>query len=241
MSVHECPRIEDAAGYVLSALPGGEWESYRYHLAECDQCAEKVQELAVVSHALFSAVPQISAPPEIRDRVMAVVRAEAELLQAAGAGADRPVAQRSRSFGFGIGRLRPLAAGALAAVLLVLGLGTGMLLRGGPDSSCTTRSGSVERSVGAAAKAQLSICNGSARLALSGMRPPPEGRIYELWLDDPSDRQGPKPAGLFSVRNGRASVDVGELKGRRTVLVTDEPLPNGSDVPTRTPVVKVST
>jgi hypothetical protein len=45
---------------------------------------------------------------------------------------------------------------------------------------------------------------------------------------------------LFSVRNGRASVDVGDLAGERTVLVTDEPLPNGSEVPTRTPVVKVA-
>ncbi len=96
-------------------------------------------------------------------------------------------------------------------------------------------------SVGASATAQLKVCGTSARLALAGMNAPPEGRIYELWLDDPSDRQGPKAAGLFSVRNGRASVDVGELKGRTTVLVTDEPLPNGSEVPTRRPVVKAIT
>jgi hypothetical protein len=238
MSYSTCPRIDDAAGYVLRALPEDEWESYGYHVAECEACTEKVAELGFVSNALLSAVPQLSAPPQIRDRVMSVVRAESELLQAAGATADRPVAKPTRRFSFGFGRLGPLAAGALATVLLVVGIGAGVLLRDG-GSSCATRAGTVDPSAGAGATARLKVCDGSAQLALTGMQAPPEGRIYELWLDDPSDREGPKPAGLFSVRNGRASVDVGTLRGRRTVLVTDEPLPNGSEVPTRTPIVKV--
>ncbi|MDX6719745.1 MAG: hypothetical protein QOJ63_1999 [Solirubrobacteraceae bacterium] len=239
MSARECPRIDDAAGYVLRALPDGEWESYGYHVAECQECAAKVDELGFVSHALLSAAPQLSAPPDIRNRVMSVVRAEAELLQSAGAGADRPAAGRpARRFGFH--RLRPLTAGALAAVLLALGLGVGVLLRGGPGA-CSARAATVDRSAGAQATATLRVCDGAARLALAGMQRPPQGRIYELWLDDPGDRQGPKPAGLFSVRGGRASVDVGDLHGRKTVLVTDEPLPDGSEVPTRTPIVKAVT
>jgi hypothetical protein len=239
VSAGDCPRIDDAAGYVLRALPGGEWESYGYHVAECAQCAAKVGELGFVSHALLSAVPQLSAPPDIRNRVMSVVRAESELLLASGAGADRPTARPERRFGFH--RLRPLTAGALAAVLLALGLGVGTLLRGGPGSSCSTRVATVDRSAGAHATATLRVCDGAARLALVGMQRPPQGRIYQLWLDDPVDRQGPRPAGLFSVRGGRASVDVGDLRGRKTVLVTDEPLPDGSEVPTRTPIVKAVT
>jgi hypothetical protein len=236
MSSSTCPRIDDAAGYVLRALPDGEWESYGYHVAECDACTEKVAELGFVSHALLSAVPQLSAPPEIRNRVMSTVRAESELLLAAGATADRPTKPaRRRGIGFGFARLGPLTTGALAAVLLALGLGVGTLMRS--DPSCTTRSGSVAGSAGATAR--LKVCDGNGRLALTGMQAPPDGRIYELWLDDPADRQGPQPAGLFSVRKGRATVDVGKLEGSKTVLVTDEPLPNGSDVPTRTPIVKV--
>lgn len=239
MSAGGCSRVEDAAGYVLRALPGGEWESYRYHLGECQECAAKVEELGFVSHALLSAVPQLSAPPDIRNRVMSIVRAESELLLAAGAGADRPERRPARRFGFT--RLRPLTAGALAAVLLVLGLGAGALLRGGPGSSCSTRVATIDRSAAPSATARLRVCGGAARLALVGMQAPPQGRIYELWLDDPTDRQGPRPAGLFSVRGGRASVDVGELHGRRTVLVTHEPLPDGSEIPTRTPIVKAAT
>jgi hypothetical protein len=242
VSIDECSRIEDAAGYVLRALPDGEWESYRYHVAECEQCTEKVAELAFVSDAMLSAVPQLSAPPEIRNRVMSVVRAESELLLSAGAGADRPAsAARRRSFGFGFGRLRPLTAGVLATVLLALGLGVGMLLSGGFGTPCSTHSATVDRSAGARASARLSVCDGSAKLALAGLAAPPPGRIYELWLDDPNDRQGPRPAGqLFSPTNGKVSVDVGRLKRPTTVLVTDEPSPNGSQVPTRTPIVKAS-
>lgn len=241
MNVFECPRVEDAAGYVLRALPDGEWESYRYHVDECHECSEKVAALGFVSHAMLSAVPQLSAPPDIRSRVMSVVRAESELLNAAGAGADRPpVAQPTGRTRFGFARLRPLTAGALAAVLVVLGLGAGTLLRDG-SASCTTRAGTAA-GVAANATVQLTVCDGSARLALTGMPAPPDGRIYEVWLDDPKDSAGPKPAGLFSVRNGRASVDVGELKGSKTVLVTDEPLPNGSEIPSTTkPIVSAST
>ncbi|HEV7806868.1 MAG TPA: anti-sigma factor [Solirubrobacteraceae bacterium] len=234
MSIYECPRAEDAAGYVLRALPEGEWESYRYHVAKCDDCTQKVAELGFVSHALLSAVPQLSAPSEIRNRVMSVVRAESELLQAAGATADRPTPKPARRRGFGFGRLGPLTTGALAAALLVIGLGAGALLR--DDASCTTRAASLTIP---GSKAELELCDGSARLALSGMPAPPEDRIYELWLDDPNDRFGPQPAALFSVRNGKASVDVGKLRGHQRVLVTHEPLPNGSEVPSMQPVVKV--
>ena len=230
---YECPRLEDAAGYVLSALPDHEAEAYRYHLGDCQVCAAKVDELGFVSHALLSGVPQLTSPPEIRDRVMFVVRSESELLRATGAAADRPSAKPSRRFSFA--GMRPALAGSLAAVLLVLGLGAGALLRS--DDSCTTRSAALSPT---GAKADLEVCEGSARLALTGMQAPPEGRIYELWLDDPRDRQGPVAAGLFSVRNGRASVDVGKLQGPRTVLVTHEPQPNGSEIPTRRPIVKVS-
>jgi hypothetical protein len=230
----ECSRVDDAAAYVLRALPEGEWESYRYHVAECRECTEKVAELGFVSHALLSAVPQLSAPADIRNRVMSVVRAESELLQSAGAGADRPPRPARRS---GFGWLRLPVAGALAVVLLVLGLAAGTLLRGGSGASCKTRAGTVE-GIAAGATATLKVCDGSAQLALSGMPAPPDGRIYELWLDDPKDRQGPQPAGLFSVRNGKASVDVGELKGHKTVLVTHEPQPSGSEIPSVQPIVK---
>lgn len=239
MSDYGCIRVEDAAGYVLRAMPDNEWEGYQYHVAECEHCAAKVAELGFVSHALLSAVPQLTAPPAIRSRVMSVVRAESELLLAAGAGADRPPARTGWGQRFGFGRLGPLTAGALAGVLIAVGLGVGTLLGAGSGATrCTTHRAS-EAPAGTTAKVE--VCDGNARLALAGLARPPAGRIYELWLDDPRDAAGPKPAGLFSVRNGKASVDIGTLHGHETVLVTHESLPDGSATPTMAPIVTAST
>lgn len=238
MSLYDCPRLDDAGGYVLRALPEGEWESYRYHLDECDQCTSKVTELGFVSHALLSAVAQLSAPPDVRGRVMSVVRAESELLLATGATADRPVRQRSRGFGFA--RLHPAMTGALATVLLALGLGIGLLAHGSSSVPCTTHSATVNSPGG---HGQLQVCGGSGRLALVGMPRPPAGRAYELWLDDPSSDQRPKRIAepLFFVQDGKASVDVGKVGRHQRVLVTDEAQPDGSSVPTGTVVATAST
>lgn len=237
MSLFDCPRLDDAAGYVLGAMPDGDAESYRHHVTQCVECEAKVDELNFVSHALLSAVPQLTAPPEIRHRVMAVVRAEAELLQAAGAGADRPPRPERRRVGWGFARLRPVTAGALAAVLIALGVGTGTLLRGG--SSCTSKAATMEPAAGSGAKGTLTICEGGSRLALDGMAVPPAGSTYQLWLDDPKDKLGPKPGDLIVPRKGHASVDASGLKAGMDALVTVEPA-GGSEAPTSAPIVKAS-
>jgi len=102
-----CSRIDDAGTYVLRAMPDGEWQIYEAHVAGCHVCAGKVAELAFVSDALLSGVPQLTAPANIRSRVMSVVRAESELLLAAGPMADRPI-QRERAGRFGIRRLQAI-------------------------------------------------------------------------------------------------------------------------------------
>ena len=205
-------------------MPDSEAESYRHHVTQCVECAAKVDELDFVSHALLSAVPQLSAPPEIRDRVMAVVRAEAELLRAAGAGADRPPRAEPRRFGWGFARLRPLTAGALAAVLLALGLGAGTLMRGGP--SCTTRAGD-RRSRGRRERQRQADGLRRQRDARARRdarrRPRPDLRAVARRPERPAGAQG-RPA-LFSVRNGPGVGRRRQAAGGRTVLVTDEPLP----------------
>lgn len=232
MTIYGCPRVDDAASYVLRAMEDGEWEAYELHLTGCEACADKVAELGFVSHALFNAVPQLTAPPVVRDRVMSVVRSEASLLRAAGPMADRPEPQQPRRR-FSVLALRPLPAAALACAVLALGVGSGVLLTGTDDPRITPP---LEAPVGVTARFEQS--SDGAKLVVARMPTPPEGRIYQVWLDH-DNGQVPAPTNaLFSVRHGSASVDVpGDLKTVKRVLVTDEPL-GGSEVPTRQPVMK---
>lgn len=235
MSGLGCPRTDDAASYVLRAMPDGDWEHYQDHLARCAPCAEKVAELGFVADALLSGVPQLTAPDPIRDRVMATVRAESELLRAAGPAADRPEPVPSKRR-WGFLSLRPLPALALASVALVLGVGSGALLTG-DDNPIAPRT--IAAQVDATgAKALVRVSSDGAKLQVADMPAPPAGRVYQVWLKR-HDRALPQPTdALFSVNSeGRASVDVpGDLDDVDAVLVTDEPA-GGSKLPTRSPVI----
>jgi hypothetical protein len=234
MSAHGCPRIDDAASYALRAMDDGEWEEYQLHLRTCAACAEKIAELRFASDALLSGMSQLTAPPAIRNRVMAVVRAEAELLHAAGASADRPVAARpARRFRL---TLRPLPAAVLATAVLALGIAGGVLLAGGDGAPTRTWTGETT-----AGTAQLRSGNGGTKLVVADLPAPPDGRIYQVWLDHPNDRQPPQPTdALFSVsKHGNATVDVpSDLKDVSMVAVTDEPI-GGSEIPTGKKVIDV--
>jgi hypothetical protein len=238
MSFDVCPRIDDAASYVLRAMPDGEWEHFEAHAAECQVCTAKIEELSFVSDALLSAVPQLSAPPEIRSRVMSVVRAESELLLAAGPMADRPI-RPEPSRRFSLLRLRPWPATVLAASLLALGIGGGAVLNGSLGGDPSTRSIACATAPGGVT-CRMRVSGDNAKLVVDGLRAPPDGRIYQVWLNRDNGTAPEPTEALFSVRKGRASVDVpGDLKGVKQVLVTDEPL-GGSEVPTRRPVIAAS-
>jgi hypothetical protein len=237
VSDHACPRIDDAGSYVLRAMPDGEWESYRDHLGRCEACAAKVSELRFVGDALLSGVPQLTVPPDVRERVMSVVRAESELLLAAGPAADRPEPPpQPRPRRFGLSWLRSMPAAALASVALVLGVGAGALLWSGDDGVTPRTVAAKVTAPGATASVRVS--DGGTKLVVANMPAPAVGRVYEVWLDH-GDGTTPQPTdALFSVsRAGRASVDVpGDLDGVKAVLVTDEPA-GGSRVPSGAPVI----
>jgi anti-sigma-K factor RskA len=215
-SDHE--RWSDSVGaWVLGALPDDERLEFEAHLARCAVCRDEEAELRLAANALPNLVPQVAPAPELRDRIMAVVDAEAELLAAAGAGADRPRPARApRRFWRWVPV--PLAAAALAT-------GAAVVVLGG-DGTHAVRA----RVIAAAGSARLEIDGDSARLG-THLPAPPAGRVYQVWLQYPD---GVRPtSALFSVdRAGRASVAVpGDLDDVEQVMVTDEP-PSGSQRPT---------
>jgi anti-sigma-K factor RskA len=234
-SEHGRERCADVGAYVLGALDEHELEPFREHLTTCAECREEVAQLQGSADALTLAVPQMQAPPEIRARLMSVVRGEAELLRAAGNEADRPSARtRSRWRRRAFPAL--VATGALAAGLLIgaLALNTG--------SSQQTRviQAMVLPPAGHDASAQLRKVGSHVELQVTGMPAPALGRIYEVWLKAGSKPPEPTDA-LFSVTGqGDGTVGVpGDLQGVSKVMVTEEPV-GGSLKPTRNPVIVAS-
>jgi anti-sigma-K factor RskA len=233
---HECERrAQDAASYVLGALPEHELESYREHLSGCAECAAEILALQPAADSLALGVIRVEAPVDLRARLMSVVGGEAELLRAAGHEADLPPRRRE---GWRV-RLGP-ALGAAAA--LAAGLAIGALAIGG-STNTVTRTQTIEASVvapGHHATAVLRKAGSHVVLVITGMPAPPPGRIYEVWLE--RGTRAPQPTDvLFSVtHSGGGSVGVPEnLAGVNKVLVTAEPL-GGSPKPTREPVIVAS-
>jgi Anti-sigma-K factor rskA len=233
---HECERrAQDAAAYVLGALPEHELESYREHLGDCAECAAEILALQPAADSLALGVIRVDAPMDLQVRLMSVVGGEAELLRAAGHEADLPPRPRARWRG----RLQPALA---ATAALAAGLAIGALAINGATNTLT-RTQTIQAAVatpGHDATAALQKSGSHVVLVLTGMPAPPPGHIYEMWLE--RGAQAPQPTDvLFSVtHSGGGSVGVpGSLEGVSKVLVTAEPL-GGSLKPTREPVIVAS-
>lgn len=210
-----CPRCENAAAFVLDAL-GDEERDYRAHLVACPICQTEVRELRRVTEAVPSTAAPAVASDQLRERVMAIVRSEAELLNAAGPGAD-VVPRPRRRWGRGPGWL--VAASALAAVAVIA------VLIVKPSSPVIRTVPARTAFASPRARAVLREVGDRGELILSGLPEPPPGETYEVWVRRP--RHAPKPTdALFTVNGGGSgSVDVpGSLRGIREILVSAEPL-----------------
>jgi len=228
-----CEHRDDAAAYVLGALEHDEHERFREHLAGCAQCRAEVAELQPVVDELPASVPATTAPKEMRARIIATARSEAELLGAAGIGADRPAKAarpwyRRNDFVLGVAAAASAGVAALVAVLIAVGGSSHMKTVPGEG-------------IGAARTAEVSLTrrDGHSELIVRRMPQPALGRIYEVWLKRGAAEPRPTNA-LFSVTNGgNGAVDVPNLHGVREVLVTSEPA-GGSLHPTTAPVIRVA-
>jgi hypothetical protein len=212
----------------LHALEHDEAERFRRHLDHCAACSAEVSSLQPIAESLAASGPRVVASQELRERVMTSVRSEAELLHAAGTGADRPQPARRR-----LRRAQLLtAAVAMGAGLLI---GAVAIDRGSAPATHVTSAQLATAQPGA--RAILRQVGGRAELVVSGVSQPPRGKIYEIWLA--GEGAAPRPTDvLFGVtHSGSASVNVpGSLAGVRRVMVTAEPL-GGSAHPTSSPII----
>jgi anti-sigma-K factor RskA len=230
----ECEQRGQAAAYVLRALEPDQAERYREHLESCAACNADVLRLQPAADSLAAEVARLPAPAELSGRVMASVGPEAELLRAAGPEADFP-ARESR------GRwrwTRPQAVVAVVAMGIGLLIGATAIDKGSQAPVTRTIAAQVTSST-PGARAVVRQVGGHAELVVSGIAPPPPGKIYEIWLAREGSAAPQATNALFGVSRvgGRASVDVpGSLGVVLQVLVTAEPL-GGSSHPTSTPII----
>ncbi len=230
--------VEAVGAYVLGALDEDERSSLERHLETCRSCRKEAAALQLAVEALPASAPSVDPPPQLKDRVMAVVRSEAELLAVSGASADRPPRQRAR----GWGRLfpRPAITAAAAAAALGAGVVGGIAVvndRGSRQPQATQRvlaARITDPSVPADARAAVRLSGGEASLVVHGLPDPPTRRVYQVWTKAPGN--SPVPAGAtFAVRSG--TIDIPRrLHDGDQVLVTVEPL-GGSPAPTRAPTI----
>jgi anti-sigma-K factor RskA len=238
-----CPRRDDAGSYVLHALPDDEHERFEAHLATCADCRREVADLQVAADTLPLAAVQVGPPPELRERIMTIVRSEAELLAAAEARGDQPSAtpaapapRRRRRWSLS---LRPLPAAMAATALVAAGVIGGIVLTGGNDTRTVT--GTVQIASAPAARASLQLSDDATKLQVRRMPAPPAGKVYQVWLKRPNQDPAPTTALFRTDSSGSADVEIqrGRLKGVDQVLVTAEP-DGGSMKPTSAPVIVAS-
>lgn len=224
---------EALGAYALEALPEEENTRVREHLAGCRECRAELEWLRASVDALPASVPQIEPPPELKERVMRTVEADAELLRAAGERADRPERQERRRRWWSVAPvLTPpvrIAAAAGAAVITVLVL----IISGGGSGTRTIQAQVTGPARTAGTRASLRVSGAHAQLVVTGLPAPAVNHVDELWVQRGST--APAPAGTFVVRTGSVEVTRAVRSGDR-VLVTVEPA-RGSSAPTTAPLI----
>ena len=224
---------ESLAAYSLGALDEEEARELERHLGGCERCRAELHRLAPAVRALPETVERSEPPPQLRERLMAEVRADA---RRAGADAARPAGAMERLRGFLGGRRgRPIVA--LATLLLVVAAVAGYVVgrNGGAagGGASTVVSGKAPGIVAAVVRE-----GDQGRLELTHVPNLPAGRVLEAWVKKGAEVQ-PVPTLFLPNGAGEASTPLGDVEGVERVMVTAEPT-GGSREPTSEPIADVS-
>jgi anti-sigma-K factor RskA len=219
----------DALGaYALGAVPKAEAERIRRHLETCQECRAELDWLRTAVDVLPASVAPTEPPPELKQRVMDVVNAEAALLRAAGQSADQP-AVPPKPIRRWLGGRRLGMAGALAAAI-VAAVVVGLVATGSGTRVIPVQ---ITARVLGHAHATLRVRGDVANLQVSGFPAPPAGQVEELWVK--RGQSAPVPAGVFILRSGSVTV-THPIHPGDLLLMTFEPS-GGTAQPTSPPLL----
>lgn len=226
-----------SGAYAIEALDDLERARFERHLADCPECRAEVDSLREAAATLPETLVA-TPPPGLRDRVLADIATVRPLPPLTVTDAGGSPTRR---------RFRPaLLVAAAAAVIAVAG---GVVWQPWDDS--TSQSPSPVDQVLQAADAEQytrTFPDGSrailtrseslnrAVLETKDMAPPPEGHVYELWLQH--EEVGMVPAGLMPVDPDVVVLLEGDPATAVAAGITVEPA-GGSEEPTTDPIVVI--
>lgn len=228
---------EDVAAYMLGALEPEEAAEFERHAEDCERCRSEIRWLTAAVEVLPEAVERQEPPPQLRQRLLAEVGADARAAgvePAAEGGVWGRLTGRFRRADRGSRGWRPIAA--LAAVALVAVALAGYKIGSGDSGGPTPQQvGAVDSADGVSAKVLREGDSGEVRLA--DVSKLPDERVLEAWVRRDGEVE-PVKALFVPDREGKASTTIADLRGVDLVMVTTEPAA-GSKAPTSVPIVEV--
>lgn len=220
-----------SGAYAVDAVDDIERAAFERHLAECAECRAEVASLREAA-ALLAETTATAPPAALRDQVLAGITTVRPLPP------QVPATQPVRRH-----RVRMLVAAAAAVVLV----GAGAVAVTQPwddparDLTATERvleaddaqSTTLEFPGGASATVTHSDELDQAVLQTEDMPPPPEGKVYQVWLDQPG--AGMVSAAVMPVKEDQVLLLEGDAATATGAGITVEPA-GGSPEPTSEPI-----
>ncbi len=172
-----------SGAYAIDALDDLERAQFERHLADCAECRAEVASLREAG-AMLTTASAVAPPPELRDRVLTGITTVRPLPPQV-----RETPQRRR--------FRPAALLAAAAVVIAVGAGVAITEPWADETSQSPSLSAVDQVLqaedaenytqkfpdGSEATLTRSKSLNRAVIVTSDMAPPPEGKVYQLWLD----------------------------------------------------------
>jgi anti-sigma-K factor RskA len=210
----EHPDRDDLVAFALGALEPGAQRAVEAHAPGCARCTRELEALVPAVAVLGESVEQLEPPPELRERVLAEVRADAER----SARERETVARRPQRRGWRGLMMRPALAVGLAIIVAAVGgyLIAGNNGGGGPEG--TTVAVESPQGIGGT----LAVGENSSMLDLHGLAQLKGREVYQVWV---AKGQSLRPSSNFIPdARGRAMTAVdGQLSSGTKVMVTREP------------------
>jgi anti-sigma-K factor RskA len=236
----DCHQFEELAGaYALGAISEQERREAESHLATCDKCQQLLHELQTVTDLLPLAVPAIQPSPQLKTRIMAQVKADAER-QSVVIASHQP--RKSRSW------WRYWQTQVALALICLLLLISGSLVAWNVTLQQQLAGVSITQGITYAIQGtpQVAGVKGEAvylpQLHLTLLTvynlPPLQGQeVYQGWL---ITNNHPQSLGLLQIHDGTATLTIPEdIRNADDLAVSREPGPQASQRAPNGPIVAI--